>query len=149
MARARARSLRSTTWLQGLACGAVVALATPCAVLGGLLLAPGFAALVLDGEPGRPTGRATLLAGGAAAAAPLLGLWQSGANVAGALDAASNPRVLLTCWLVQAGAWLLAGITPLLIRLALDAHAAAQAARLKAERTRYEEDWGIPPRASK
>jgi hypothetical protein len=147
---ARRRSARrgpgSTTWLQGLACGAVVALATPCAVLGVLLLAPGIAALAADGEPGRPTGRATLLAGGAAAAGPLIELWQSGVGVGGALDAAANPRILLICWLVQAGAWLLSGILPLLIRLLLDARAAARAARLKAERTRYEEDWGVPPR---
>jgi hypothetical protein len=132
-------------WLLGLACGAAVTLATPSAVMAGLLLAPGLMALVLDREPGRPAARAALMCGAAAAAVPVLGLWQSGLGVAGAVTAASDPEVLAGCWAAQAAGWLVAQLTPLLVRLGLDAAAAATAVRLRAERARYESEWGIPP----
>jgi hypothetical protein len=132
-------------WLQGLACGAVVALATPVAVLAALLLAPGFAALLLEREPGRPAARLALLCGAAASAAPAVGVWQAGLGVAGAVTAAADPPVLAASWAAQAAGWLLAQLAPLLVRLALDAHAMANTARLRAERARYESEWGIPP----
>ncbi len=132
-------------WLQGLACGAVVTLATPSAVLGGLLLAPGFGALLLDREPGRPAGRVALLCGAAMAAAPVGALWQAGLGVGAAVTAASDMSVLAGCWAAQGAGWLVAQLAPLLLRLILDAHAQASMARLRAERARYETDWGIPP----
>lgn len=132
-------------WIQGLACGAALALATSATVLALLLLAPAFAALLLEAEPGRPCGRTTLLAGTAAAINPVFSLWSSGAALGGALAAASDPQVLLGCWLAQAGAWLATQITPLVIRLVLDTNAAARAARLRRLRADYEKNWGIPP----
>jgi hypothetical protein len=144
-----ARGPSSTVWLQGLACGAVVALATPMAVLGGLLMVPSFGALLLERRSARLAARVALLCGAAAAAAPLATLWQSGLGVAGAVAAASDPAVLAGCWAAQAGGWLLAQLAPLLMRLVLDARAAATAARLRAERARYEAEWGIPPAAGK
>lgn len=147
-ARAAARpahGLGSAVWLQGLACGAVVAMATPTAVLGGLLLVPGIAALLLERRAGRPAARVALLCGAAAAAAPLIALWQTGLGVGSALAAASDPAVLAGCWAAQAGGWLLAQLAPVLLRLAFDAHAATIAARLRSERARFESEWDIPP----
>jgi hypothetical protein len=140
-----ARGLGTAVWLQGLACGAVVALATPVAVLGGILLAPSIGAVLLERGTSRPTARVTLLCGLTAAASPLVALWQSGLGVGGAIATASDPRVLLSCWAAQGGGWLLTQVVPVLVRFALDAHAATVAGRLKAERARYEEEWGIPP----
>ena len=131
--------------LQGLACGAVVTLATPSAVLGGLLLAPGVGALLLDREPGRPAARVALLCGAAMAAAPVAALWQAGLGVGAAVTAASDMTVLAGCWAAQGAGWLLAQVAPVLLRLILDAHARTTMARLRAERARYEADWGIPP----
>lgn len=147
-ARAAARpahGLGSAVWLQGLACGAVVAMATPTAVLGALLLVPGIAALLLERQAGRPAARVALLCGAATAATPLIALWQSGAGVGGALAAASDPAVLAGCWAAQAGGWLLAQLAPVLLRLGFDAHAATIAARLRSERARFESEWDIPP----
>jgi hypothetical protein len=141
--------LGSAVWLQGLACGAVVALATPTAVLGGLLLVPGIAALLMERRAGRPAARVALLCGLASAAAPVTALWQTGLGVSGALATASDPPVLAACWAAQAAGWLLAQLAPVLLRLAFDARAAATAARLRAERTRYETEWGIPPAGEK
>jgi hypothetical protein len=120
-------------------------LATPTAVLSGLLLAPGIGALLLERRAGRPAARVTLLCGVAAAAAPLTALWQAGLGVGGAMAAASEPAVLAGCWAAQAAGWLLAQLAPVLLRLAFDLHAAAIAARLRTERARYETEWGIPP----
>jgi hypothetical protein len=145
VAKRPAHGLGSAVWLQGLACGAVVAMATPTAVLGALLLAPGIAALLLERRTGRPAARVTLLCGAAAAAAPLTALWQAGLGVGGALAAASDPTVLAGCWAAQAAGWLLVQLAPVLLRLAFDARAAAIAARLRTERARYESEWGIPP----
>ena len=132
-------------WLQGLLCGAVVALATPCAVLVGLLLAPGIAALILEREPGKPAARVTLLCGAAVATAPVVALWQDGQGVGGALTVASDGMLLGGCWAAQGAGWLMAMLAPVFVRLGLEAHARANMARLRAERTRYEGEWGIPP----
>jgi hypothetical protein len=142
-----AHGLGSAVWLQGLACGTVVAMATPTAVLGALLMVPGIGALLLERRAGRPAARVTLLCGAAAAAAPLTALWQAGLGVGGALATASDPAVLAGCWAAQAAGWLLAQLAPVLLRLAFDARAAAIAAGLRKERAHYEAEWGIPPAA--
>lgn len=133
-----------TVWVQGLVCGAVVTLATPIAVLIALLLAPGIGAWLLEREPGRPAARATLLCGAAMAVSPVVALWQAGLGVGGAVTAASDAAVLASCWAAQGAGWLMAHLAPVLVRLALDAHALASTARLRAERARYEAEWGIP-----
>jgi hypothetical protein len=135
----------AAVWLQGLACGAAVTLATPSSVLAGLLLVPGIGAWLLEREPGRPSARVTLLCGAAAAAGPVVALWQAGQGVAGAVTAASDPAVLGGCWAAQAAGWLMAQLAPVLVRLALEGYAQASMLRLRAERARYEAEWGIPP----
>ena len=49
----------SLTWLQGLLCGAMVTLATPTALLLGVILGPALLAVLLDHEPGRPRAYST------------------------------------------------------------------------------------------
>ncbi len=144
-AGAARRGPGGSVWLQGLVCGAAVALATPCTVLAGLLLAPGITALLLEREPGRPAARVALLCGAAMAASPLVALWQAGQGVGGAITAASDSTLLGGCWAAQGAGWLAAMLAPLFVRLALEAHARATMARLRAERSRYEAEWGIPP----
>jgi hypothetical protein len=61
----------SWVWLQGLLCGALATIATPTAVLLGVLLGPALLAMLLDREPGRPTGRSVALFAMAASVAPL------------------------------------------------------------------------------
>ncbi|CAH2599670.1 conserved membrane protein of unknown function [Rhodovastum atsumiense] len=138
------RAPGTAIWLGGLACGAVVALATPCAVLVSLLLAPGLVAILLDRDAGRKPARTVLLCGGALVIDPLVTLWQSGQGVGAALGMAADPAILAACWAAQAGAWLFAQILPIVVRLVLDAAVAARAARLRAERGRYETEWGVP-----
>jgi hypothetical protein len=134
-------------WLQGLACGGAVVLAAPSAALSAILLAPGVLAASLEGGAGQPSARAALLCGAAAAAGPVVGVWQAGQDVGGAIAIASDPAVVATCWAAQAAGWLLAQLAPVVIQLGIDAHAATRAALLRAERARYEAEWGIPPSA--
>src|SRR5690242_21889322 len=68
----------SLVWLQGLLCGALATLATPTALLLGVLLGPSLLAVAFDGEPGRPVGRSVALFSMAASVQPLKTLWLSG-----------------------------------------------------------------------
>lgn len=56
-------SLGNIRWFghKGLLCGALMTLATPTALLLGVLLGPAMLAVVLDREPWRPTGRSVAL----------------------------------------------------------------------------------------
>jgi hypothetical protein len=133
----------STLWLQGLACGALVTLAPPTAVLGGVLLVPSVFALLLDPARGKPSARPVVLLGLAASLAPIGKLWRVGHTMDVAWSLASDPSVLATAWVAQAAAWLVVEIAPLFIVLALEAAAKARAMRLRAARRRFEEEWEL------
>jgi hypothetical protein len=137
----------SLTWLQGLLCGAVATLATPTALLIGVLLGPALVAIALDREPGRPRARSIALCGMAAAVEPLRTLWSAGHSMATATALLGNVHILATAWSAAAAGWLLAEATPLAVRAALEALSIARAARLRAERARLVETWGLgaPP----
>jgi hypothetical protein len=134
-------------WLAGLGCGAVVTLATPTAVLAGILLAPGLLSLVFDQAPGKPTARAVMLFGLAATVQPLGTLWRTGHLIGAALGMAADPATLATAWVAQGSAWMLCELAPLIITLVMDAVSRSRAARLRVARTELEEQWGLPPEA--
>ena len=52
----------SIHWLMGMACGAILAFATPTAILGGVLLAPAILAAVFDTQKKRPMTRVVFVA---------------------------------------------------------------------------------------
>jgi hypothetical protein len=132
-------------WLQGLGCGLLLTLATPTAVLAGVLLAPALLAAALDRAPGRPVARPLLLIGLAGAARPLATLWWMGHHMATAWDLLSDPAVMAAAWGGQALLWLAMELGPLFAMLAAEAAVAARAAHLRASRRHYEEQWGLPP----
>ena len=130
-------------WLQGLLCGALATLATPTALLLGVLLGPAIVALTLDGEPGKPTGRTVALFSMAASVGPLKTLWTTGHTMAVAADLVANLNVVATTWTAAAAGWLLAQILPIAIRSVLDAIGMARSVRLRAERAKLISDWGL------
>ncbi len=144
---ARAPRQHSLIWLQGLLCGAVATLATPTALLIGVLLGPALLAIALDREPGRPRARSIALCSMAAAVEPLRTLWSAGHSMATATALLGNVHVLATAWSAAAAGWLLAEATPMAVRAALEALSIARAARLRAERAKLVETWGLgaPP----
>ena len=138
----------SMIWLQGLLCGAMVTLATPTALLLGVLLGPALLAIALDREPGRPRARSIALCSMAAAVNPLRTLWTAGHSIATATALLGDFQILATAWSAAAGGWLLAEAMPIAVRAALEALSIARAARLRAERVRLVEAWGLEPPAA-
>ena len=135
----------SRLWVQGLVCGTVIAVAAPSVLLVAVLGLPGLLALLFDREPGRPIARNVLLFGAAVAMPSLAALWHAGRDWAACLDLLSDVGRVATAWALQAGGWLVGELAPLAVRAGMEATAAAQAARLRARRARYEEEGGLPP----
>jgi len=136
---------RSMLWLQGLLCGVLVALATPTALVLGVLLGPGLLALLLDRAPGRPAARAMLLFGLSATVFPLMALWKAGHTMEAASLLASDPGTVMLAWSAAGAAWLLVQVAPHVVRLALESVALARTNRVRALRARCAEEWGFPP----
>ena len=133
----------SLVWLQGLLCGALVALATPTALLLGVLLGPAMLALILDRQQGRPRARSIALCSLAASIDPLRALWMTGHSIATATALLGNMRTIGLAWSAAAAGWLLAEVAPIAVRVVLEALSASRAARLRAERARLTEEWGL------
>ncbi|MBW4093482.1 MAG: hypothetical protein HIU82_20640 [Proteobacteria bacterium] len=135
----------SLTWLQGLLCGALVAMAPALAVLLVVLLAPSLLALALERTSGRPVLRSVALCNASGCVAPVRALWAAGHGLAAATALLGDPRLLASAWAAGAAGWLLAELFPFGLRLVLDAAAAAQAARLRARRARLTAEWSLEP----
>jgi|GEM_PF-689351 len=131
-------------WLVGLACGALIGLATPYALVAGAFLAPGLILLALDGSGGRAAGWAILMIGAAAAVHPLMALWLAGHHMGAAIDLVSDVRALAASWAFQGAGWLAIEAGPWIIGVVLDGTAQARALRLRQARARIEEEWGVP-----
>jgi hypothetical protein len=147
--RAMARTPRrhSLVWLQGLGCGAVVALVPAIALLLGVLLLPGLLAVLYDrqGGGGRPVARTVLLCGTAAAVAPILVLWGAGNNVDACVVLLGDLRVVGTAWSAAAAGWILAELAPVAVLVVLEAITQTRTAKLRAERQRLATEWGFDP----
>jgi len=131
----------SMPWLQGLACGALVTLATPTALLAGVLLVPTLIVFAVDRAPGRPVSRAVLLYGLAGLALPLGTLWSGGHSMDLSIALVTDPAAVALAWAAQGAGWLLTELVPLGIRLLLDTKAAAETAKLRSERAALTEEW--------
>jgi hypothetical protein len=140
---AAVRPKGSYTWLQGLACGALLAFAPSFALLLTVLLAPAIAALVLERRPQRPVTRAVLLASGAFTLGPVWRLFVGGQSLAAALDLLADPVVIALAWLAGACGWALCVVLPVLLQAASDARAAARIAALKAEAEALRAAWDL------
>jgi len=130
-------------WLQGLVCGAVMAFATPVAVLVGVLLMPALAAILFDKQPGRPVARAVALGGVAFTLAPLWHLIEGGGGVAAALDVLADPAVTAPAWLAGASGWALCELLPVLLRGVASMNAQARLAALEAEEKALRAAWDL------
>lgn len=144
-ATAKPGSRAGLPWLQGLLCGIVAAVATPTAVLAGGLLAPAMVLFLLEAAADKPATRCVMLSGLAAATFPLMALWSGGhsMDLAGAL--LGDPANLLPAWIAQAAGWLAVELAPLAVAALESAQTQARTARLRQERTRLQDAWGIDP----
>ncbi len=135
-------------WVQGMLCGAAVALATPAALLIGVLLLPGLAAIVLDRLPGRPVARTVLLYALAASLSPITRFWTQGHDMPTSVALITDPAVFGVAWMAGALGWTVCELAPVAVRLALDARSVTRAVWLRGKRRELEEEWGLPPAAS-
>ena len=133
-------------WIQGLLCGGLIAWMPAMATLSAILLAPGLIAYFVDRSPNRAVGRSVLLFGAVLAPQNLLTLWHAGNSMAASLSMAADIRRVATIWALQASGWMLAELTPVLVRLVLDAKSLARRAQLQRRRAGLEEEWSLPPR---
>lgn len=78
-----------------------------------------------------------------AAAVPLRTLWTAGHTMATASALAGNARIVGIAWSAAAAGWLLAEILPIGIRAVLGTLSLARAVRLRLERERLVEAWGL------
>ena len=144
--KAKSRAKRgqgSTLWLQGLACGALLAFAPSFAALGAALLAPALLATVADARPGRPVARAVFLASAAFTLMPAWRLFQNGQSLTAALDLLAEPAVIGPAWLAGACGWALCEVLPVLLRAIADARTAAHAHALRAEEKALRAAWDL------
>jgi hypothetical protein len=131
-------------WLQGMVCGALATLATPTALLAGVLLLPSIIVHFADSSEERGTLRAVLLFGAAGAVAPMLALWTGGHTIDLSLTLLSDITVPVFAWSAQGAGWLLAQGVPLLFGAAFEGQARIEMARLLNERAKIAEQWGLP-----
>jgi hypothetical protein len=138
---------QSLVWVQGLLCGALVTLATPTALLVAVLLAPALVALAFDRAPGRPIARSVALCGLAACVDPVRTLWAAGHDLPTAVALLADLTVLGIAWTAGAAGWLLAELSPIGVRAALEALSLTRAAKLRSARARLVDEWGFsePP----
>jgi hypothetical protein len=132
---------RSWLWLQGLCCGAVVCLATPTALLLGVLLLPGLVAFKLDREIVNPVSRAVLFGGGALSVATVQELWLRGHTMAISLELLEAPGVIAWAWAGACAGWLLREGTWLALGLTAEITASRQTGKLTAERVSLQSEW--------
>ena len=138
-------SPRSLLWLQGLLCGGLVTLATPTALLVGVLFLPAIIAITMDRQPGKPIARSVALFGFCGIVGPVISLWLAGHTIPIASTLAMDMNNVLLAWGAAATGWVLAELSPIAVRAVLEALALSRAARLRAERVRYEAEWGFNP----
>lgn len=134
---------RSLIWLQGLACGAMAALAPGLAVHAAVLLAPAILAVVLDCQPGKPVARAIALFALAACVEPMRNLWLGTQAGGGSLTILLDLQAIGTVWSAAGAGWLLTQLLPVILGVMTEAGSLARAVRLRAARERIIEEWGL------
>ncbi len=134
----------SLMWVQGMVCGALLAFATPTAVMLGVLLAPALACVVGEPAQGRTMARGVALCCGAAAIAPVWHLWHGGNSMGTALELLSSPLCLVLAWGAGACAWALCQVLPVVVRTTWEMRMAARAKAVEVELAACRDEWDLP-----
>ncbi len=130
-------------WLQGLVCGAILTFAPATAVMLGVLLAPAWATLAADTEPGRGTTRAVTLACMAGALSPVWHLWLAHGRMDVAVLILCDPLSLALAWGAGASAWALCQVLPVFLQAIWNMRETIRARAIEAELKRLNEEWFI------
>jgi hypothetical protein len=144
MSASRPASRKNTAiWLQGLACGALLAFASPTALLLAVMLCPAIACHLADTGAEKGTARAVGAACGAFTLSPLWHLWLAMDRMDAAIAILCTPVTLCLAWGAGAIAWALCQVLPVVIRTTWDAREALRAKTLAAELQTLREEWDL------
>jgi len=135
---------RSWLWAQGLACGLLVAMAPPLALVLAVLFTPALLAMLMApaGAARNPCG--LLLVYGVAAALPWLALlWAGAQSWPVSLDLLTRLHLPGAVWGAQAAAWLLGELVPVAARQVLEGRVRARRSQLREARSRLQLEWGL------
>jgi hypothetical protein len=138
-----AKTKASAMWLQGLACGAMLAFAPAMALLLGVLLAPAIASFAADLEKGRGATRAVAIACVAGALSPAWHLWLANDQLAVAIALLCDPLNLLLAWGGGACAWALCQVVPAVLKSVWSVSEALRAHKIEAEMKKIREEWHL------
>jgi len=133
----------SAMWLQGLACGALLAFAPGMALLLGVLFAPVFASLATDREKGHGVTRSVAIACAAGALSPAWHLWLAENQISAALVLLSDPLSLTLAWGGGACAWSLCQVVPAILQNVWAVREAVRAHKIEAEMKQLRENWHL------
>jgi hypothetical protein len=140
---------RSWLWLQGLACGAALSIATAPVILLVILLAPGLIVYAIEGGERKPLSSSMLLLGLATSFMPLRVLWDTGHSMEACVALLSDPTRVGFSWLAAGTGWLMEEGAQIISRQYSDLATRRRIAQLRAERAELVEEWGplvqLPP----
>lgn len=133
---------RSWLWLQGLACGAALSLATAPALLVVGLLLPGLAGYTMERTPGKPVSETMLLLGVATVFMPLRILWEGGHSMEACLNLIMDPWRLGLSWTAAGAGWFMAESAQMIAERYGELAARRELAALRKERDELAAEWG-------
>ena len=119
--------------------GSMVSMPTVLTVVVGML--PTIVAFVVDNRPGRHTFQCVAALNFAGVAPVVLGLWQGGLDLDGAVVHLINPFNLFAMYGAAAIGWGLVWLAPILTTVFVQTMLQYRANRLRAEDAALEQDW--------
>lgn len=133
---------RSWPWLQGLACGGAISVATAPVMLVLVLLAPGLMSHAVEQRTGKPVSETMILLGVATIFMPLRVLWESGHSIDAAMSILTNPYYLGLSWTAGCAGWLAETIGQIAAVQASELSNRQYVSALIRERSQLIEEWG-------
>jgi hypothetical protein len=133
---------RSWLWLQGLACGAALSIATGPFILLAVLLAPGLVSYAIERGDSKPVSETMLLLGLATCFMPLRILWESGHSLDSCIALLSDPARTGLSWVAAGAGWLMEEAAQIIARHSSELGTRRLIAQLQKEKADLVAEWG-------
>jgi hypothetical protein len=140
---------RSWLWLQGLACGAALSIATGPVILMAVLMAPGLISYAIERGDSKPASETMLLLSLATCFMPIRILWESGHSFDACIALLSDPGRVGLSWTAAGAGWLMEEGAGIIARQSSDLATRRRIAQLQKEKADLVAEWGslepVPP----
>lgn len=141
---------RLARWMSGvvvlvlaLAGGGLIALSPDIALPLTVLLLPALLAFIMDRSPGCGLARAIVMFQAAACVHPVVDAWYRCTGIDGCMTFLAEWPTVLRVWLAAAGAWVLAQLLPLGLKIMDDYRLQRRRVVLVAKREALVAEWGL------